>query len=179
MRVWLASGSPRRRQLLDWAGLEVVGHPAPVDESWLDGETGDDAAERLARAKCTGPAEELVLSADTVVHRPDAPPYGKPTDAADAARMLRELSGIWHQVTTGVAIRRGGELRSFRVTTEVRFRELTDAEIERYIATDEPYDKAGAYGIQGQGGGLIAEIRGDWTNVMGLPLEATLAALTS
>lgn len=179
MRVWLASGSPRRRQLLSWAGLEVVGHPEPVDESWLDDESGDAAAERLARAKCVGPADEIVLSADTVVHREGCPPYGKPTDDADAARMLRELSGTWHQVTTGVAIRQADRLRSFRVTTDVRFRDLREEEIARYVATGEPHDKAGAYGIQGEGGALVAEVRGDWTNVMGLPLEATLAALTA
>ncbi|MCA9570423.1 MAG: Maf family protein, partial [Myxococcales bacterium] len=115
-------------------------------------------------------------AADTVVHL-EGRPYAKPDDDDDAARMLRELSGVWHHVTTGVAIARAGEVRSFRVTTDVRFRNLSDAEIARYVATGEPHDKAGAYGIQGLGGALVAEVRGDWTNVMGLPLEATLKAL--
>lgn len=176
MRVWLASGSPRRRQLLEWAGCTVVGHPMPVDEAWIDGESPADAAERLAIAKNVGPAEETVVSSDTVVHLDDRP-FGKPTDADDARRMLALLSGRWHQVTTGVCITSPAGRRSFRVTTQVRFRELSAAEIDRYVATGEPMDKAGSYGIQGLGGALVAEVRGSWTNVMGLPLEATLSAL--
>lgn len=176
MRIWLASGSPRRRQLLEWAGCTVVGHPEPVDEAWIDGEDPADAAERLARAKNVGPADEIVVSSDTVVHL-QGRPFGKPTDAEDAQRMLAELSGRWHHVTTGVCIAQAGVRRSFRVTTDVRFRALSDVEIARYVATGEPMDKAGAYGIQGLGGALVAEVRGSWTNVMGLPLEATLHAL--
>jgi septum formation protein len=178
MRVWLASASPRRRDLLTWAGIEVVGHPSPVDEQWIDGEDPAAAAERLAREKAIGPADELVLAADTVVHV-DGTPLGKPVDSADAVRMLQMLSRRWHQVTTGVAMVRGGILGSFRVTTDVRFRELGDREIRRYVATGEPMDKAGAYGIQGQGGVLVDEVRGSWTNVMGLPVAETLAALES
>lgn len=176
MKIWLASGSPRRRQLLTWAGHEVVVHPTDIEEHWIDGEDPADAAERLAREKCQGPPDSTVLAADTVVHM-GKHPYGKPVDAADARAMLLSLSGRWHQVTTGVAVRRGPRLHSFRVTTEVRMRTLSAAEIDRYVQTGEPMDKAGAYGIQGEGGALVAEVRGSWTNVMGLPVEATLAAL--
>lgn len=174
--IWLASGSPRRRQLLEWAGYTVMVHPTDVDESWIDGEHPADAAERLARAKCTGPADHTVVAADTVVHLDDRP-YGKPTDPTDARRMLGELQGRWHQVTTGVAVRRGGEVHSFRVTTRVRMRALDAAAIERYVASGETHDKAGAYAIQGVGGVLVAEVQGSWTNVMGLPVEATLEHL--
>ena len=173
----LASGSPRRRQLLTWAGVVLEVRPSDVDEHWQAGEDPRDAAERLARSKCLGPPSRSVLSADTVVHL-DGEPFGKPTDRADAVAMLKRLSGRWHFVTTGVALKTPGGQHSFRVTTDVRFRDLTDAEIHRYVATGEPDDKAGGYGIQGEGGALVAEVKGSWTNVMGLPLEATLAALT-
>ncbi len=176
MRVWLASASPRRRDLLRWAGIDVVGRPAPVDEAPLDGEDPAAMAERLARLKCAGPADEIVLAADTVVHL-DGRSLGKPADPEEAHAMLRALAGRWHRVTTGVAIRTGSELHSFRVSTAVRFRALTDSAIARYVATGEPMDKAGAYGIQGVGGALVAEVNGCWTNVMGLPLERTLHAL--
>jgi septum formation protein len=173
----LASGSPRRRQLLTWAGIAVDVQPSDVDEHWQDGEDPRAAAERLARSKCLGPSGRVVLSADTVVHL-EGEPFGKPVDTDDAVAMLRRLSGRWHHVTTGVALRDAdGALTSFGVTTDVRMRALTAAEVRRYVATGEPTDKAGAYGIQGEGGALVAEVRGSWTNVMGLPLEATLAAL--
>lgn len=178
MSLWLASGSPRRRQLLEWAGIDVSVNPTEVDEAWMEGEHPTDAAQRLATEKALGPADRVVLAADTVVHLADAP-YGKPMDAADASRMLTELSGRWHQVTTGVAIRYPQGLHCFGVTTEVRFRTLTAHEITRYVQTGEPMDKAGAYAIQGIGGVLVAEVRGSWTNVMGLPMERTLEALRS
>jgi len=177
MSLILASGSPRRRQLLEWAGIALVVQPAHVDEHWVPGEDPAAAAERLARSKALGPDGRVLLAADTVVHFDDRP-FGKPTDADNAAAMLAELSGRWHHVTTGVAIRStSGALSSLRVTTDVRFRALPPAEIRRYVQTGEPLDKAGAYGIQGLGGALVAEVRGSWTNVMGLPLEATLGAL--
>ena len=176
MRVWLSSGSPRRRELLEWAGLQVDVRPSDVDEAWIPGEHPADAAERLAIAKCSGPPDRIVVAADTVVHL-DTEPFGKPVDRADAARLLARLSDRWHQVTTGVAVAREARLRSFRVTTRVRMRRLDAATVERYIATGEPMDKAGAYGIQGIGGALVAEVEGSWTNVMGLPLEQTLALL--
>lgn len=172
----LASASPRRRDLLGWAGLSFDVRPTDVDESWIPGEPPADAAERLARAKAEaagGPA----LAADTVVHL-DGRPFGKPEDDAEATGFLRALSGRWHQVTTGIAARGpDGAITSARVTTEVRFRALSDGEIAAYVQTGEPHDKAGAYGIQGIGGALVAELRGSWTNVMGLPVEETLALL--
>jgi septum formation protein len=177
VNLLLASGSPRRRQLLEWAGIALEVLPADVDEHWIPSESPVDAAERLARSKALGPAGRVILAADTVVHVGETP-FGKPTDSADAVGMLSRLSGRWHGVTTGVAVRDlQGELHSFRVTTEVRMRALSAREIERYVDTGEPLDKAGAYGIQGLGGMLVAEVRGSWTNVMGLPLEATLEAL--
>lgn len=174
--LWLASGSPRRRQLLEWAGIAVEVNPSDIDEAWRDGERPDDAAERLATEKAIGPRDRVVLASDTVVHF-EGVPFGKPVDAADAASMLNSLSGRWHHVTTGVAIKHPRGLTSFRVTTDVRFRSLSASDIARYIATGEPMDKAGAYAIQGVGGQLVAEVRGSWTNVMGLPVERSLAAL--
>jgi septum formation protein len=176
--LWLASASPRRRQLLEWAGFRVEVRPASVDESW-DGEDPVAHASALAEQKAaTGPEGRVVLAADTVVHRSDRV-FGKPRDREDAARILRELSGGWHEVTTGVCVRGSGHSGPFTVTTRVRFRELNDAEIAAYLATGEADDKAGAYGIQGRAGTFVAEIEGSWTNVMGLPLEACIAALAS
>jgi septum formation protein len=175
--VRLASASPRRRQLLEWAGVHVVVDPPDVDESWVPGEHPADAAERLARAKALArPTPELTLAADTVVHL-DGKPFGKPVDPDEAIAFLSALSGAWHEVTTGVALRSDDGTHSLRVSTAVRFRTLERDEIHRYVLTGEPMDKAGAYAIQGLGGALVAELRGSWTNVMGLPLEQTLAAL--
>jgi len=174
--LWLASASPRRRRLLEWAGFRVEVRPATVDESW-NGE--DPVAHALAlatRKAAGGPADRVVLAADTVVHREDQV-FGKPRDRADAARILRDLSGGWHEVTTGVCVRGGDSSESFAVTTRVRFRKLVDAEIAAYLATGEADDKAGAYGIQGRAGGFVAEIEGSWTNVMGLPLETCIEVL--
>lgn len=174
--LWLASGSPRRRQLLDQVGLSVGVCPADADERLLPDEAPEDAAQRLARAKLVAaPPDGVALAADTLVHA-DGEAFGKPDDDAHARRMLRALSGRWHRVTTGVAVR-SRAVEVFAVTSDVRFRALSDAEIARYVASGEPRDKAGAYGIQGLGGALVAELRGSWTNVMGLPLEETLAAL--
>lgn len=174
--IWLASGSPRRRDLLRWLGYEVLVRPGSFDEHWVAGEAPVDAACRLALGKCQGPAERLVVAADTVVHLGDEP-FGKPRDEAAAHAMLARLAGRWHQVTTGVAARRGHHERVWAVTTRVRMRALASDEIARYVATGEPLDKAGAYGIQGIGGALVAEVEGSWTNVMGLPVESTLAVL--
>ncbi|MBW2253389.1 MAG: septum formation protein Maf [Deltaproteobacteria bacterium] len=176
--LWLASASPRRRRLLEWAGFRVEVRPATVDESW-DGEAPIAHARVLAEKKATtGPSDRVVLAADTVVHRKDRV-FGKPRDREDAARILRDLSGAWHEVTTGVCVRSGGHSGSFAITTQVRFRELTGAEITAYLATGEADDKAGAYGIQGRAGVFVAEIEGSWTNVMGLPLEACIEALAA
>jgi septum formation protein len=175
--IYLASASPRRREILTNLGFTVSVHPADVDETPLPHEDPVTYAIRTARDKAaTGPEHAVVLAADTVVHF-DGAILHKPTDNADAASHLRQLSGRTHAVTTGVCIRRGSDLRSFGITTKVVFRSLDDREIEAYVATGEADDKAGAYGIQGRGGMLIAHVGGSWTNVMGLPAEAVVKPL--
>ncbi len=175
--LWLASGSPRRQALLRWAGYEVEVHPACIDESHEVGTDPVAHALRLAIGKAaTAPEDRVALGADTVVHRQGVL-FDKPRDREHARGHLRALSGARHQVTTGVCVQRGEERRSFTVTTLVRFRHLPQREIEGYLATGEADDKAGAYGIQGRAGAFVAEVRGSWTNVVGLPLEPTLQAL--
>lgn len=175
--IHLASGSPRRRALLEWAGLEVAVHPADIDESAPPDADPIALARSLAQRKArTGPADALVVAADTLVHMGHTR-FGKPADRADAAATLRRLSGAWHAVTTGVCVRRGPDERLLAVTTEVRFRALGAVEIDSYVASGDADDKAGAYGIQGRAGVFVAELRGSWTNVMGLPIEETLTAL--
>lgn len=175
--IYLASASPRRREILTSLGFTVSVHPADIDETPLPGEDPVAYAVRTATDKAaTGPQDSVVLAADTVVHV-DGTILHKPTDHQDAASHLRTLSGRAHWVTTGVCIRKGQTSHSFATTTEVVFRSLDDREIEAYVATGEADDKAGAYGIQGLGGMLIASVTGSWTNVMGLPAEAVVAPL--
>ena len=179
MRLWLASGSPRRRDLLERVGFTMDVKPGNIDESRKLGDSPVQHARRLATGKAdTGPYERVVVAADTVVHLDDAV-LDKPTSRAEARSHLLALSGTWHNVTTGVCLRYAEERRVFHVTTEVRFRALPEWEIDAYLATGEADDKAGAYGIQGLGGALVAHVRGSWTNVMGLPVEETLAGLLS
>ena len=182
----LASQSPRRIELLREAGYEFLVCPADIDEAPLAGEDPFQLVERLAHAKCAAVAAEraaageTVLAADTIVAL-EGELLGKPADDADACRMLRELSGRTHQVATGVCIMRGpGDEApiSFVDVTDVEFYELSDAEIEAYVASSEPLDKAGAYGIQGAGGRLLVRaIRGDFYNVVGLPIARVVRAL--
>lgn len=174
--IWLASASPRRRQLLEWVGLAVEVHPADVDESLRAGEAPVEFALRLADAKAMGPTERTVLAADTVVHL-DGRVLDKPRSREEAVSHLRALSGRWHEVTTGVCVRRGEHDLVWHVTTRVRFRELGDREVAEYVQTGEADDKAGAYGIQGRAGAFVAELAGSWTNVMGLPVESVLPVL--
>ena len=179
--LWLASGSPRRRELLRWAGIPLEVHPTHADESRRDGVDPVTHARELAQRKAVAadaPAGRVVLGADTVVHRGDTI-YEKPLDADDAVRMLTTLSGGTHAVTTGVCIRAGEALHTLHRTTMVCFRALTRAEIRAYVATGEADDKAGAYGIQGRAGSFVAALEGDYTNVVGLPLEATLEGLAA
>lgn len=170
--VVLASASPRRRDLLRAIGVEAAVAPTDTDESILDGEDPFDAAERLARAKAraAAPDDALVLAADTIVVL-DGRALGKPVDRDDARRMLRALSGRTHGVVTGVALRLGGEVVSGRDVTEVVFAPLSDDEIERYVATGEPDDKAGAYALQGFAGLFVERIDGTPSNVVGLPVR--------
>ena len=172
-RIILASASPRRRDLLTLIGIPHEVRPADVDETLLPGEAPDEHAERLARAKATLLAsrapDALVVGSDTIVVV-DGAILGKPADEADAARMLRTLAGRRHTVHTAVAVARGGRLESGVERVGVTFRPLTDADIASYIATGEPMDKAGAYGIQGYGATIVERIEGDYFAVMGLAL---------
>ena len=170
----LASASPRRVEILRTLGLDFETIVPGIAEEQLDGEAPGDFVVRAARAKVDAVASRvdsgLVIGADTVVVI-DGRPLGKPASADDAREMLRMLSGRWHAVMTGVAVR---DVESAREVAEhdktlVRFRELTEAEIDDYVASDEPLDKAGAYAIQGRGMLFVEEIAGNYHNVVGLP----------
>jgi len=157
--------------------------PADVDESALPGEGAVAMAVRVARLKADTVAATLsepavVIAADTIVVR-DGVLLGKPRDDADAAAMLRSLSGRSHEVVTGFAVSGDGRSVGAAVTTGVTFRPLTDAVIADYVATGEPRDKAGAYGIQGIGAMLVTAIDGSYTNVVGLPLVEVLDAIAA
>lgn len=180
-RLILASGSPRRLELLRLAGLDPDVQPANVDERARTGEGPAAHVRRLARAKaCVGrdaSPGSAVLGADTVVVVDDDL-LGKPCDDAHAAQMLRRLSGRAHIVMTGVAlVDRGGRVADQVVSTRVVMTALSPERIARYIATGEPLDKAGAYAIQGRAGAFVQRIEGSWTNVVGLPLVETLEML--
>ena len=179
----LASQSPRRIELMREAGFEITIKPADIDETPLPGEDPFQLVERLARAKARAVASgvldptESIIAADTIVAL-GAKPLGKPVDATDARRMLRALSGKTHQVATGVCIVQNAQVSSFVDITDVNFYELSDREIDAYIATGEPMDKAGAYGIQGAYGRMLVErIDGDFYNVVGLPIAKVVRAL--
>ena len=171
-RVILASQSPRRRELLTLVGIVHEVRPADIDETYLSGEVPREHALRLARAKAQKITEPdaVVIGSDTIVVV-DGDVLGKPTDDADAARMLRRLSGRSHSVITAVAVRWKGRVESDAETVGVTFHELSDEQIHGYIATREPMDKAGAYGIQGFGATIVARVDGDYFAVMGLPLQ--------
>lgn len=180
-RLVLASASPRRQALLAVAGVGFAIVESGIDETRDDYEDAVTYAERMARAKALSVSqrlpEALVLGADTVVELRGMILL-KPDDAADARRMLRALSGDTHTVVTAFALARGGRLvESAPVTARVTFRRLSDHEIEAYLATGEPFDKAGSYGIQGAGADFIAALEGGRDTVMGLPVGAVLAAL--
>lgn len=186
----LASQSPRRRELLADAGFGLTIIPAQIDESRLPGETPVELVGRLAAEKAeavraslgAGVRDDLLVAADTIVWMGDEA-LGKPSDASDAAAMLRELSGRTHHVSTGVCAMRlssdGGRMAETRFveTTDVTFWELTEAEVAAYVATGEPLDKAGAYGIQGAGRMLVRKIDGDYPNVVGLPVARLVREL--
>ena len=171
-RVILASASPRRRELLTLVGIAHEVLPANIDESYLPGEVPRQHAERLARGKAAAieVPKALTVGSDTIVVV-DGDVLGKPRDRAHAAEMLRRLSGRSHVVITGVAVRWRGETVSGVEEVGVTFRALSDDEIERYIDTGEPMDKAGAYGIQGYGATIVERVDGDYFAVMGLALN--------
>jgi septum formation protein len=173
-RVVLASQSPRRRDLLNLIKISHTVRPADIDESPLPGELPIDCVERLARTKGRRIAalegdDAVVIAADTVVVVDDRI-LNKPVDVADARVMLCALSGREHVVHTAVCVIRGPSEVAAVETVGVHFRALSDAEIDAYIATGEPMDKAGAYGIQGYGATIVERVSGDFFAVMGLPL---------
>lgn len=172
MELILASQSPRRRELLARLGLRFSVRTAGVDETMDPSKDPFDEAARLSRAKAAavdaGP-DDVVIAADTVVVL-DGTALGKPKDPADAARMLRALSGREHQVMTGLTVKRGEWLRSLTAVTKVWFRALSESEIAAYTASGEPLDKAGAYGVQGLAACFVERLDGDYYNVVGLPL---------
>jgi len=174
-KLVLASGSPRRAEILERAGWPHEIIVAGIDETLLPNEEAAAYVQRLARSKAekvaSGLDHGLVLGADTTVVIDDQI-LGQPVDETDARRMLDLLNAKWHEVLTGVAVVRvGGEVRVGYETTRVRFAEMSDEEIDWYIATGEPFGKAGAYGIQGKASLFIEEIKGDYFNIMGLPIR--------
>lgn len=173
----LASASPRRRALLEAVGLAPIIDPADVDETPRAVEAPLAYALRVATDKAKKRTHPVpVLAADTVVAL-DGAILGKSADPAEARLMLERLSGRTHTVHTAVVVWAAGQLLSEVVSSTVRFRRLNAREIERYVQTGEPLDKAGAYGIQGAGGALVASVEGSYTNIVGLPLEETLRLL--
>ena len=180
VRIVLASQSPRRRELLTLVGLAHEVRPADVDETPHADELPVPHAERLARAKAETLAarerDAVVVAADTIVVI-DGLILGKPGDATEAGAMLRRLAGRTHTVFTAVAVARGGRTVSGVEEVRVTFRALDDAEIAAYVATGEPMDKAGSYGIQGFGATIVERIEGDYFAVMGLPLVRLVGLL--
>lgn len=177
----LASASPRRAELLRRLGLSFDVVPSRVPEVLLAGEAPESHAERLSEEKATAVAlhrpDALVLAGDTVVVL-DEEVLGKPQDADEAVAMLTSLAGRTHQVVSGLALSfPRGHQTSGHLATMVTFRSFDEAFARRYVATGEPMDKAGAYGIQGLGSALVEEIRGDYHTVMGLPIPLFLALL--
>ena len=178
----LASASPRRQELLNSAGISFEVLPSEVDEGFQEGEPPEEYVVRLARRKATKAGERhkdrWVLAADTVVVI-DGRILGKPGDRQEAKEMLGVLSDQEHRVITGFCLLRGdsGKSREGTVTTRVRFKRLSSREIEWYLDTGEPFDKAGAYAIQGKAAFMVKEIRGSYTNVVGLPLTEVIEAL--
>ncbi|MEM7164241.1 MAG: Maf family protein [Planctomycetota bacterium] len=180
MRLMLASSSPRRRELLETLGYEVVVARPSTDETPQPGESAPALVQRLALAKAQSIQAEnsdVVVAADTVVTI-DRDLIGKPADRADAQAILERLSGRSHTVVTGYCVRCGDRSEVAAVATTVHFRNCTTAEIASYVATGEADDKAGAYGVQGRGGALVERVDGSYTNVVGLPLTEVLAAVT-
>ena len=180
MKIVLASGSPRRRELLTQAGVEYIVDPASIDEvtsETLPAKVVEDLSRQKALAVAANHKGEIVLAADTVVAFDDKI-LGKPKDEEDAFNMLTELSGRVHQVYTGVTIvDEDGNVKTFSECTKVSMYNNSPETIRNYIASKEPMDKAGAYGIQGLGAVLVQGIEGDYNNVVGLPLARVYRVL--
>jgi septum formation protein len=180
LEVVLASQSPRRRQLLDLIGIRHHVKPADIDETYIAGELPEAHAERLAQEKAAKISNEnpdsVTVAADTIVVI-DGIVLGKPVDVGDAERMLKMLSGRSHTVMTAVAVGYQGRVASGVESVDVTFLPINDDEIRSYVATGEPMDKAGSYGIQGYGATIIRRIDGDFFAVMGLSLTRLVALL--
>ena len=174
MNLILASASPRRRELLGLFGIPFAIRAADIDEAMDPAKAPFDEVARVSRLKALATerqADDVVIAADTIVVCAGEV-LGKPRDEADALRMLRLLSGRDHQVMTGVTVLRGENAVTFTEVTDLHFRDLSEKEIARYVATGEPMDKAGSYGIQGGAALFCTGMKGDYYNVMGLPVCA-------
>ena len=174
MNIVLASKSPRRKELLSLLDLDFQIITADIDETMDSSLPVSDEVARLSHDKASAikpqvSADTVIISADTVVEL-NGVVMGKPKDKPDAFNMLKRLSGNTHNVLSGVTVMRGDKAVSKTVITEVHFRTITDEEINNYIKTNEPMDKAGAYGIQGRGSRFVEKINGDYFNVVGLPV---------
>ncbi|QFU74940.1 septum formation inhibitor Maf [Halioglobus maricola] len=185
MDLVLASASPRRRELLEQLGANYWLEPADIDESVRPDEKPEDYVQRMAREKAIEVAgrhsgeECAILAADTSVVIDDDV-LGKPVDHFDGLAMLARLSGRWHSVFTAICLQLpGGQMHADLVETRVRFAQLSREQCEAYLATDEPWDKAGGYGIQGLAGAFVSAIEGSYSNVVGLPLHETWQLLAA
>jgi septum formation protein len=181
VRVILASASPRRRDLLEQMGVAALVRPSDIDESVLPGEIAEDYVRRLSVAKAAvalAEPDDLVIAADTTVDL-DGRILGKPADADEARAMLRSLSARTHRVHTGVTLRLGERSATDVTTTLVTFAPITDHALEWYLGTGEPFDKAGAYAVQGQAAVFVASVKGSVSNVVGLPLTTVVALARS
>lgn len=181
-KLVLASGSPRRSEILRSVGWDIVKDVPDIDETELPGELPEDYVRRLAVTKAetiaARHAGSLVLGADTTVVI-GGQIIGKPTDLADAGRMLRMLSGNWHEVLTGVAVASDGATRSGTQSTRVKFARMSAAEIDFLVENGNPLDKAGAYAVQAQAALFIEGIEGDYWNVVGLPVSLVYRLVNS
>ena len=172
MQLILASASPRRRELLEKFGVPFLVRAADIDETMDPGKAPFDEVGRVSRLKALATEKEfddILIAADSIVVC-EGKVLGKPRDEEDAAAMLRLLSGRDHQVMTGCTVLRGDRCETFTEVTDIHFRELSDKEIARYVASKEPMDKAGSYGIQGGAALFCERMVGDYYNVMGLPV---------
>lgn len=173
-KIVLASGSPRRSEIMNSVGWPFTKDVPDIDESERDGESPEDYVRRLAREKAQAVAGshpgEIVLAADTTVVI-NGRIIGKPTDEAHAREMIEMLSGNWHEVLTGVAVARNGDAEVGMQRTRVKFVSMTDKEIEFLVSEGDPLDKAGAYAVQAQAALFIEAIDGDYWNVVGLPIS--------
>ncbi|MDO4845116.1 MAG: Maf family protein [Oscillospiraceae bacterium] len=174
MALILASKSPRRQQLLRQIGLSFTVRVTDADETMDPAKPPQEEVARVSAVKAAAAAaasgpDDIVVAADTIVVV-DGTVLGKPASAEDAVRMLRTLSGREHRVMTGLTVQKGSRVVTHTEITEISFRALSDAEIRAYVATGDPLDKAGSYGVQGAAGSFVDRICGDYFNVMGLPI---------